>query len=129
MCVCLASLCKHHWARILVQVTLYRRLRIGRDGHSDITTNPKKIYQVFGQPSKHETLAQRLFIVGPPFTTNSKPANIWRMCHVCWEMILHLKISCALPFNPLTAGVAYIRVFIFYLHIKYHLFNMLKNKI
>ena len=31
-------------------------------------------------------------------------------------------------FNPLTAGVAYIRVFIFYLHIKYHLLNMLKIK-
>ena len=29
-------------------------------------------------------------------------------------------------FNPLTAGVAYIRVFIFYKHIKYHLSNMLK---
>ena len=27
-------------------------------------------------------------------------------------------------FNPLTAGVAYIRVFIFYKHIKYHLLNM-----
>ena len=32
-------------------------------------------------------------------------------------------------FNPLTAGVAYIRVFIFYLHVKYHvLLNMLKIK-
>ena len=28
--------------------------------------------------------------------------------------------------NPLTAGAAYIRVFIFYWHIKYHLLNMLK---
>ena len=28
--------------------------------------------------------------------------------------------------NPLTAGVAYIRVFIFYQHIKYHLLNMFK---
>ena len=28
--------------------------------------------------------------------------------------------------NPLTAGVAYIRVFIFYWHIKYNLLNMLK---
>ena len=27
--------------------------------------------------------------------------------------------------NPLTAGVAYIRVLIFYQHIKYHLSNML----
>ena len=29
-------------------------------------------------------------------------------------------------FNALTAGAAYIRVFIFYQHIKYHLLNMLK---
>ena len=28
-------------------------------------------------------------------------------------------------FNPLTAGAAYIRVFIFYWHIKYNLLNML----
>ena len=28
-------------------------------------------------------------------------------------------------FNPLAAGVAYIRILIFYLHIKYHLLNML----
>ena len=28
--------------------------------------------------------------------------------------------------NPLTAGAAYIRVFIFYEHIEYHLLNMLK---
>ena len=36
--------------------------------------------------------------------------------------------ACAVCFNPLTAGVAYIRVFIFYQHIKYHLSNMLKIK-
>ena len=30
--------------------------------------------------------------------------------------------------NPLTAGAAYIRVFIFYEHIKYHVLNMLKIK-
>ena len=30
--------------------------------------------------------------------------------------------------NPWTAGAAYIRVFIFYQHIKYHFFNMLKIK-
>ena len=30
--------------------------------------------------------------------------------------------------NPLTAGAAYIRVFILYWHIKYHLLNMLKIK-
>ena len=33
-----------------------------------------------------------------------------------------------LHINTLTAGVAYIRVFIFYLHIKYHILNMLKIK-
>ena len=33
-----------------------------------------------------------------------------------------------IPLNPLTAGVAYIRVFIFNKHIKYHLLNMLKIK-
>ena len=31
-------------------------------------------------------------------------------------------------FNSLTAGAAYIRVFIFYQHIKYHILNMLKIK-
>ena len=31
--------------------------------------------------------------------------------------------------NPLTAGAAYIRVFVFFVHIKYHLLlNMLKIK-
>ena len=30
--------------------------------------------------------------------------------------------------NPCTAGAAYIRVFIFYSHIKYHILNMLKMK-
>ena len=33
-----------------------------------------------------------------------------------------------IDFNPLTAGVAYIWVFIFYWHIKYNLLNMLKIK-
>ena len=33
-----------------------------------------------------------------------------------------------MSFNPLTAGTAYIRVFIFYYHIKYHILNMLKIK-
>ena len=31
-------------------------------------------------------------------------------------------------FNPLTTGAAYIRVFIFYSHIKYHVLNMVKIK-
>ena len=30
--------------------------------------------------------------------------------------------------NPLTAGAAYIRVFIFYWHIQYNILNMLKIK-
>ena len=30
--------------------------------------------------------------------------------------------------NPLTAGAAYIRVFIFYQHIKYHILKMLMIK-
>ena len=33
-----------------------------------------------------------------------------------------------LTLDPLTAGVAYIQVFIFYHHIKYHLLSMLKVK-
>ena len=37
-------------------------------------------------------------------------------------------VTVHLIFNPLTAGVTYIRVFIFYSHIKYHLLNMLKIK-
>ena len=32
------------------------------------------------------------------------------------------------PFNPLTAGAAYIRFFIVYWHIKYHILNMLNIK-
>ena len=31
-------------------------------------------------------------------------------------------------FNPLTAGAAYIQVFIFYLHIGYHFLNMVEIK-
>ena len=35
---------------------------------------------------------------------------------------------CKLTLNPLTAGVAYIGVFISYYHIKYHILNMVKIK-
>ena len=35
-------------------------------------------------------------------------------------------MKCA--FNPLTAGAEYIRIFISYWHIKYHVLNMLKIK-
>ena len=31
-------------------------------------------------------------------------------------------------FNPSTAGAAYIRVFIFYWHIRYNILNMIKKK-
>ena len=37
-------------------------------------------------------------------------------------------VTVHLIFNPLTAGVTYIRVFIFYSHINYHLLNMLNIK-
>ena len=40
------------------------------------------------------------------------------------SILTHLKSS----LNPLTAGAAHIRVFIFYQHIKYHILNMLKIK-
>ena len=39
-----------------------------------------------------------------------------------------INLSSANQINPLTAGVAYIRVLIFYYHIKYHLLNVLKIK-
>ena len=41
---------------------------------------------------------------------------------------VHITIIYYGHINPLTAGVAYIRVFIFYKHIKYHILNMLKIK-
>ena len=37
-------------------------------------------------------------------------------------------LFCDLLFNPLTAGAAKIRVFIFYEHIMYHILNMVKIK-
>ena len=40
----------------------------------------------------------------------------------------HSMIMYPLTLNPLTAGAAYLRVFIFYWRIKYHLINMLKIK-
>ena len=41
-------------------------------------------------------------------------------------LIFKILSTLLMTFNPLTAGVAYIRVMIFY--IKYHILNMLKNK-
>ena len=38
----------------------------------------------------------------------------------CWQLQFN--------FNPLTAGAAYIRIFIFYQHIKYYILNILKIK-
>ena len=46
-----------------------------------------------------------------------------------FEIIINVLVgSFWLIINPLTAGAAYIRVFIFYYHIKYHFLNMLKIK-
>ena len=45
--------------------------------------------------------------------------------YVYTKRLLPIKDS---KVKPLTAGAAYIRVFIFYQHIKYHIFNMLKIK-
>ena len=55
---------------------------------------------------------------------NSKLGLRWRMYE--YTNCLHLYILCNI--NPLTAGVAYIRVFIFYSHNKYHILDMLKIK-
>ena len=41
---------------------------------------------------------------------------------------LYKKYFSAVGVDPLTAGAAYIRVFILYWHIKYHILKMLKNK-
>ena len=44
-------------------------------------------------------------------------------------MLLLWTFKCTITnVNPLTAGAAYIRIFIFYQHIKYHILNMLKIK-
>ena len=40
----------------------------------------------------------------------------------------HAQLICRNAIHPLTAGAAYIRVFIFYYYIKYHILNMLKIK-
>ena len=40
--------------------------------------------------------------------------------------ILYITLGMNFAFNPLTAGAAYIRVFFFYQHIRYHILNMLK---
>ena len=42
--------------------------------------------------------------------------------------MLKCSLNPILVFNPLTAGAAYIRVFIFYQNIKYNILNMLKIK-
>ena len=42
---------------------------------------------------------------------------------IVWPSLLGIN-----SFNPLTAGATYIRVFIFYKHIKYHILYMFKIK-
>ena len=52
-------------------------------------------------------------------------------CKCKHDVTIHRLILVAVSgnaVNPLTAGAAYIRVFIFYQHIKYPLLNMLKIK-
>ena len=44
------------------------------------------------------------------------------------QLFKYMESAFLTLFNPLTAGAAYIRVFIFYQHIKYYLLNMLKTK-
>ena len=48
-------------------------------------------------------------------------------CMMIWQAGLLFVFSTS-RVNPLSAGVAYIRFFIFYYHNKYHLLNMLKIK-
>ena len=43
-------------------------------------------------------------------------------------LTVRANITMSIVCNPLTAGVAYMRVFIFYYHITYHFLNMLKIK-
>ena len=47
---------------------------------------------------------------------------------VFYIFLLADYISAFKPVNTLTAGAAYIRVFIFYEHIQYRILNMLKIK-
>ena len=52
--------------------------------------------------------------------------------YTAWILYLLISKWCSFhvshptSLNPLTAGAAYIQVFIFYQHIKYHRLNMLK---
>ena len=53
---------------------------------------------------------------------------IWHITFAWKSRICH-NYKCQIqPFNPLTAGAAYIRVFIFFKRIKYHILNKLKIK-
>ena len=45
-----------------------------------------------------------------------------------YQSFLTYAVLVMVVINPLTAGAANIRVFIFYQHIKYHILNMLKIK-
>ena len=66
---------------------------------------------------------------------NNSEALLWYHHH-CWQTATSAKThknmcwpyQLKLVFNPLTPGAAYIRVFIFSQHIRYHVLNMLKTK-
>ena len=59
----------------------------------------------------------------------SEPCDVIRVCHgtVITEQC-NMYIINVINLNPLVTGAAYIRFFIFYEHIKYHILNMLKIK-
>ena len=56
------------------------------------------------------------------------PCKTKSTSHVSRYWLLALQSSILHQFTPLTSGAAYIRIFIFYWHIKYHVLNMLKIK-
>ena len=67
----------------------------------------------------------------PGLGSRHKPRHIWECLHTqVWFYQTDAgtdKYTHAI-LNPLTAGAALIRVFIFYQHLKYHLLNLLKIK-
>ena len=75
-------------------------------------------------PMYHSTA---LKVLTPTISTHltSRAQITGRKLHPCVSILQEVLI---LAYNPLTAGTAYIRVFILYSHIKYHILNMLKIK-
>ena len=66
------------------------------------------------------------FIIWSQHTSGIQQTCIWKQpTPTKRDIVLALSDS---TLNPLTAGAAYFRVFIFYYHIKYHILNMLKIK-